>query len=287
MTTAPTSPELELTPLRMQVVLRLRLHYPLPLGPQRCNGKSCRALLDAYGHHWSACNRSGRLELRSRPLEKAWSRVFREAGARVQDNVMLRDTNLQHIAADDTRRLEIVATGLPLYRGAPLGVDCTMTAPLHADGRPWPHAETTDGVAIARGERQKNTTYPELVNNSRLRLTTLACETGGRWSDTCVYVVRQLAKAKARQAPPERRQRVAAAWAARWWSLLCMAGRNALASTLVDDAPSLLDGVDGEEPDWHEVLRDSNPGTVLEALRDDLETEELLAPGREEARAID
>ena len=136
----------------MQTVLRLRLQYPLLLGPKRCNGNSCRSRLDAYGHHWSACNRSGRLKLRSYPLERTWTRVFREAGARVQTNVFLRDTNLQHVAADDGRRLEIVGTGLPLYRGAPLGVDCTMTAPLHADGRPWAHADSTDGVAIAREE---------------------------------------------------------------------------------------------------------------------------------------
>ena len=60
-----------------------------------------------------------------------------------------------------------------------------------------------------------------------------------------------------------------------------------LAGTLVDDAPNMLDGVDGPEPIWHEVLRDSNLGTVLEALRDDLEMEELLEPGGSGARAID
>ena len=278
LTTAPTCPELTLSPLRMQVVLRLRLHYKLPMGPRRCNGNSCRAMLDAYGEHWSACNRSGRLKLRSLPLERTWARVFREAGARVQCNVFLRDTNLEGVAADDGRRLEIVATGLPLFRGAPLGVDCTMTAPLHADGRPWLHADTTDGVAVARGEDKKLRTYPELVNNSRLRLTTLACETGGRWSVTCCYVVRQLATAKARQAPEEKRSKVAAGWASRWWGMLSVAGRNALAGTLVDDAPSLLDGTDGQEPDWHEVLRDSNPGTVLGDLRGNSETE-LPTPG--------
>ena len=184
----------------------------------------------------------------------------------MQTNVFLRDTNLQHVAADDGRHQEIVATGLPLYRGAPLGVDCTMTAPLHADGTPWVHAATTDGVAIARGEDNKKRTYPDLVNNGRLRLTTLAYETGARWSSTCAYVVRQLARAKARQAPEERRTRVAAAWASRWWNLLAIAGRNALATTLVDDAPGLPDGVDGEEPLWTDVLHDNTLGTVPSEL---------------------
>ena len=56
-----------------------------------------------------------------------------------------------------------------------------------------------------------------------------------------------------------------------------MAGRNALAGTLVDDAPDLLDGVDGPAPIWHEVVRDNDLGTVLEELR---ETEELPEGGR-------
>ena len=36
--------------------------------------------------------------------------------------------------------------------------------------------------------------------------------------------------------------------------MLSIAGRNALAATLVDDKPQLLDGCDCEEPSWHEVL---------------------------------
>ena len=263
LTTTPKNPQTTLSPLRMQVALRFRLHFSLPLGPQRCNGRSCRALLDPYGYHWASCNRSGRLKLRSKPLERTWATVFREAGARVQTDVLLRNTNLEQIAANDGRQLEVVATGLPLWRGVPLGVDATMVSPLHADGTPWAgegrgdnrtNAATHDGVAIVRGEREKIRKYPELVNNARLRLTTLANETGGRWSTTCTKVIRLLAKAKARNAPEDRRGLVAAAWASRWWGMLSIAGRNALAATLVDDKPQLLDGCDCEEPSWHEVL---------------------------------
>ena len=35
----PTSPGTSLKPLRMQVALRRRLRWPLPLGPRRCNGR--------------------------------------------------------------------------------------------------------------------------------------------------------------------------------------------------------------------------------------------------------
>ena len=244
----------------MQILLRLRLHYKLPLGPKRCNGRSCRARLDAYGRHWSACSRSGRLRLRCKPLERTWARVFREAGARVQTDVLLRNTDLPGLAANDGRMLEIIATGLPLHRGVPLGVDSTMGAPLHANGLPHTNAADTDGVAIARLESRKRTTYPELVNSSRLRLTTLACETGGRWSKACVTMVRQLAKVKARNAREEQQAALTAAYANRWWSLLSVAAQNSLAASLADDKPQLLDGVDGEEPHWQEVLY-ANLGT--------------------------
>ena len=230
------------------------LRYKLPLGPRRRNGRTCRQLLDAFGYHWSSCPRSGRLKLRSTPLEKVWARIFREAGARVQENVLLRDTNLPRIAANDGRRLEVVATGLPLYRGVPLGVDCTMVSPLHTDGTPWPRAAAVDGVAIQRAEREKERTYHDLLGSSRLRLTTLATETGGRWSDQAVTLVRLLAKSKARQAPEAQQQQAAAAWASRWWSLLSITARNALASTLVDDKPLAFEASDDVEPLWPDVV---------------------------------
>ena len=176
---------------------------------------------------------------------------------------MLRDTNLLAIAANDTRRLEIVARGLPLYRGVPLGVDSTMAAPLHANGLPWRHADTCDGIAIKRAEKKKKDTYPELVGSNRLRLTTLACETSGRWSEECVKVVRLLARAKARTAREEQRARMAAAYASRWWSMLSVSAQMALASTLVDEKPRCLDGVDGEEPHWQEVLQEAQDTSLL------------------------
>ena len=257
LTTLPTGPELTLTPLRMQILLRLRLHFQLPVGPKRCNGRSCRAVLDPYGRHWSACSRSGRLRIRCKPLERAWARVFREAGARVQTDVLLRNIDLQGLAVNDGRMLEIVATGLPLHRGVPLGVDSTMGAPLHANGLPHTNAADNDGVAIQRLERAKRATYPELVDSNRLRLTTLACETGGRWSQECVKTVRLLARAKARSAREEQQTKMAAAYANRWWSILSVAAQNSLAGSLADDKPQLLDGIDGEEPDWQEVLYSS------------------------------
>lgn len=67
-------------------------------------------------------------------------------------------------------------------------------------------------------------------------------------------VGRELAKAKVREAPEERRTRVAAAWASRWWNIRSIAARNALAATLADDKPLALDGYDAPEPLWTDVL---------------------------------
>ena len=115
-------------------------------------------------------------------------------------NVFLRDLNID-VAHQDDRKLEVVATGLPLARGIPLAVDATMVSPLHADGTPWHRADAKAAVALARGEGAKETIYPELMGSAVARLTTLACETGGRWSDLCLVTVAQLAAARARQAP--------------------------------------------------------------------------------------
>ena len=245
-----------MTPERMQCALRRRLRWPLPLRAAACKGTRCRTRVDSLGDHLASCPRTGLLKIRSRPLEKAWAQVFREAGARVTENTFLRDTNLPSISSRDGRRLEIVASGLPLHRGVPLGVDATMVSPLHADGSPWPHAAVTNGVAIARAEKSKATTYPELVESDRLRLLTLACEVGGRWSQTCLDTVKALAQARSRQAAPLLRSAAARGWAARWWALLSVAAQDCLASTLLGDSVVTLGGVVTSEPSLAEVVLD-------------------------------
>ena len=159
---------------------------------------------------------------------------------------MLRDTNLQGIRASDTRRLEVVAVGTPLWHGVPLGCDATLVSPLHADGSCWRRADVEDGVAIRRGERDKEVTYPELVGSSDLRLVVLACEVGGRWSASCVDVIRGLARHRAASEPRQLRSTARQAWRHRWWCLLSMSQQHALASSLLD-AP-LPDYTSGTPP---------------------------------------
>ena len=150
----PSEPARTLRPLRLQVAVRRRLRWPLPLAAKRC-GRTCTHSLAALGDCAAACPRSGKLKLRSRPVEKMWVRILREAGARVRENVYLRDTTLQGISPSDGRHIEIVATGLPLGRGVPLAIDSTLVSPPHMDGSPLPRAAGVPGVALAAAEATK------------------------------------------------------------------------------------------------------------------------------------
>ena len=49
-------------------------------------------------------------------------------------------------------------------------------------------------MAIDEAEKHKRETYPELVQSSTCQLVVLACEVGGRWSETCTWLVRTLAE---------------------------------------------------------------------------------------------
>ena len=135
-------------------------------------------------------------------LQSAAARVCRESGARVSTNVMLRDLDLLPQDRPDTRRLEVVADGLPLHHGAQLAIDTTMVSPLRRDGVPRPRSMMVDGASLATARRRKERRYPELSGQfGRARLVVLACEVGGRWSDETRDFLRHLAKAKVRGEP--------------------------------------------------------------------------------------
>ena len=135
-----------------------------------------------------------------------------------------------------------------MYRGTPLAVDATVVSALHANGTPWEDADVTDGVAIRRGEKTKADRYPELVESPIVRLVTLACEVGGRWSTDTQEVLVGLAAARARTATSPLRAVAQAAWLWRWSCQISIAVQAAVAATLVDAVPVDLDGVDGPPP---------------------------------------
>ena len=166
----------------------------------------------------------------------------------MRENVFLRDTAVPNIDPSDGRRIEVVATGLPIARGIPVAVDATLVSPLHADGTPFSGADTKAGISFRRAERSKVTTYPELVNSSLLQLLTVASETGGRLNrDGCNLLV-DAAAARARTEPAVLRKAAARGWRTRWTTMVSVCVQNALASTLVDDGTTLLDAADGPAP---------------------------------------
>ena len=71
---------------------------------------------------------------------------------------------------------------------------------------------------------------------------------GGSTPPGSCWLVRHLAEARCRSVTPRLRASAARAWEARWWGMLSVAVQNALAATLVDDAPHLLHGWEGEGP---------------------------------------
>ena len=171
------------------------------------------------------------------------------------------------VRAGDKHAVEIVAKNLHAKHGIPLACDATVVSPLHANGEARPRAAEEDGVAIAAAEKDKRETYPELVHSAKCQLVVLACEVGGRWSGTCAWLVKQLADEESAQAPPRLRRSTARAWEARWWGMLAVAVQNALASTLVDDAPHLLHGWEGEGPPLGVLLHGDAPAQSRLPLR--------------------
>ena len=178
------------------VLLLRRLRLPLPPVSRSCR---CDRLLDSFGHHRAACSRAGVLGRQGFAVESVGSRIFREAGARVATNVLLRDLDLLLPNVHDGRRLEIVAEGLPLFGGVQLVVDTTLVAPLRSDGSPRPNVPSEMVWALQAARRRKERTYPELVGpRARARLVVWAGEVGGRWSGETLACLRLLAEAKSR-----------------------------------------------------------------------------------------
>ena len=129
---------------KYRVVLLRRLRLPLPLAPRRCR---CGGRLDALGDHRSACAQVGVLAHRAGPLERAAARICREAGVRIATHVALRDMNLD-APATDGRRIEIVANGLHVWRGAQAAVDTTPA--MGGGSHQTLAAETVDGARFLR-----------------------------------------------------------------------------------------------------------------------------------------
>ena len=161
-------------------------------------------------------------------------------------NLFLRDLDVP-VPVTDSRRLEVVCDGLPLFRGAQLALDTTLVSPVCSNGEPRGRSAVEDGAALSSARRRKARTYPELCGpHSRARLVVLAAETGGRWSEEAHRFLSQLAKQRRGQFPHILRGRARQAWQHRWSSMLACAASRAFALSLLDRRPAC--GSDGATP---------------------------------------
>ena len=175
----------------------------------------------------------------------------------MQENVFLRDLNLQAVSLADGRRLEVIANGLPLFHGEQLAVDTSLVSPIKRDGTARPDAHRTDGIALQAARARKEATYPELLGGGRCRLVVLALEVGGRWSDEAAEFVWNLAVARARSAPDALRKAAAQAYHRRWTGLLAFAAANAFAASLLEEPLGGTLNVDGPGPELAWLLTDA------------------------------
>ena len=138
------------------------------------------------------------------------------------------------VPADDTRQLDLVAGGLPIFGALTLVGDATLRSPLSAAGEPRFGAADLAGATFAQARLDKRRTYHELLaTDARVAFRVLACEIGGRFSEECSDLVRRLVEHRAGQQPQPLRGSFHVILTRRWWALLSVAVQRAVAANLV------------------------------------------------------
>ena len=101
-----------------------------------------------------------------------------------------------------------------------------------------PHAGAahTPGLRIGTREHQKRTVENfELNASPHVHFLVLVAEVGGRWSDTCLRFVQQLAREKTWHiGDPTVRRLARATWMRRWWGILSVSLHATVAHSLLD-----------------------------------------------------
>ena len=97
------------------------------------------------------------LEAARDPAEVCMARICREAGACVKENQLLRDLHIV-AQADDQRRIEVIANGLPFWEGKQVAIATTVVSALTGRGVARGRRQ---GQAIHEAEQDKRRRYPE------------------------------------------------------------------------------------------------------------------------------
>ena len=98
----------------------------------------------------------------------------------------------------DTRRIEVIANGLPFFGGRQLAIDTTVISALNGRGE----ARLEEPArALRTAKRTKETRYQELVNAERCHLVVFAFEVAGRWDGDVISFPKVLAHHKSQGGP--------------------------------------------------------------------------------------
>ena len=125
----------------------------------------------------------------------------------------------------DTRRLEVVVDGLPLFQGVQPAADTTLVCPLTREGAAKPRTPVLSGVSLQITRRRIEARYPELVGDGgRARLVVLAGEDVDAFSRETAAFLRGLAAVKVRDLLELLQGRARAAWLRRWGAMLALCG---------------------------------------------------------------
>jgi len=221
-------------PLFRCALLR-RLGLPVESTGDTCEG--CGRVLDNSGLHRTTCMRSGRVQVRHKPLILIWRRIFREAGVHLPDRCIERQMRLTHInrGPQDLRRMDLISPGIDgVFGGSPLFMDVTIVSPLHGNGTPMPNSASRDGAANQRAEdRNKNSDYPDVEAAPDAQLLSLGIETYGRHCNQSLVLMRQLARSKSNSYPEHLQKSVEIAYFKRWWGLLSIGVQRIIGDSIL------------------------------------------------------
>ena len=192
------------------------------------------------------------MQARAKPVELAWVKVFREAGATVHFQHLLNRTTLP-VDPTDNRRIDALVTGHGLPSRS-LFCDATVRSSLNRSGDPHPRAAARDGAVLSKALKDKEKKYGDIATSTLAELVVLACEVGERWNDTALDLVANLARNKVRNVHPLLRRSVELAYTDRWWAILGCAVQNALAESLLAQRGKQL--VLGDACAWEPALDD-------------------------------
>ena len=166
-------------------------------------------------------------------MERAWITVLTEAGARVATGITVQD-HFPDVVHTDHRRLDLVAHGLRTDGGLPVCADVTLRSPVTRSGDPRFNAQSTNGATFGPATREKERKYPEYVSATHLKFRVLACEVGGRFSDSCRDWLAALATASVAGSSEDAAESKRTLLLRRWWTLLSVALQTAVAEGLSD-----------------------------------------------------